>query len=359
MKKLRRSALRQMSNWGLWGSASWLGSSARMLQASGTASGSSAAALSASAALVSAQTAQAQTAQGAVTRILVGFPPGQATDQVARMVAERLSTALGSPFIVDNRPGQGGSLVLSQLAKAPADGLTLTLSALAGYSVNPYLYRNVSYDSVRDFAPIVMVADLPLALAVHPSVPANTLAELLAYARANPEKLAHCSSGSGTLSHLMMEDLKQRAEVKILHVPYQGSPKAIVDLIGGNVQVGLDTVTVLAPHVRSGKLKLLAVGTRARLPAFVDTPTIAESGFAGFEAVAWIAMSAPAGTALALRERINAEVNRALREPEFSQKLLAIGAQPRGGSVDELGAIFRSEQQRWKALVERTGVKAD
>lgn len=338
MKSLRRSALRRMRNWGLWGSAASLATSASVL---------------------SFRAAQAQTASGAVTRILVGFPPGQATDQVARMVAERLSTVLGSPFIVDNRPGQGGSLVLSQLAKAPADGLTLTLSALAGYSVNPYLYRNVTYDSVRDFAPIVMAADLPLALAVHPSVPANTLGELLTYARAHPEKLAHCSSGSGTLSHLMMEDLKQRAEVKILHVPYQGSPKAIVDLIGGNVQVGLDTVTVLAPHVRSGKLKLLAVGTRARLPAFADTPTIAESGFAGFEAVAWIAMSAPAGTPLALRERINAEVNRALREPEFSQKLLAIGAQPRGGSVDDLAAIFRSEQQRWKALVERTGVKAD
>ena len=158
MKSLRRSALRRMRNWGLWGSAASLATSASVL---------------------SFRAAQAQTASGAVTRILVGFPPGQATDQVARMVAERLSTVLGSPFIVDNRPGQGGSVVLSQLAKAPADGLTLTLSALAGYSVNPYLYRNVTYDSVRDFAPIVMVADLPLALAVHPSVPANTLGELL------------------------------------------------------------------------------------------------------------------------------------------------------------------------------------
>lgn len=350
MKRTRRSVLRHFGQWGALGALS------------GTPRALSALACLSLPSLTLSSRAQAQTApvaQGAVSRILVGFPPGQATDQVARMVAERLSAALGSPFIVDNRPGQGGSLVLSQLAKAPADGLTLTLSALAGYSVNPYLYRNVSYDSVRDFAPIVMVADLPLALAVHPSVPANTLAELLAYARAQPEKLAHCSSGSGTLSHLMMEDLKQRAEVKILHVPYQGSPKAMIDLIGGNVQVGLDTVTVLAPHVRSGKLKLLAVGTRNRLAAYPEAPTIAESGFPGFEAVAWIAMSAPAGTPLALRERINAEVNKALREPEFAQRLLAIGAQPRGGSIDELGAIFRSEQQRWKALVERTGVKAD
>ena len=296
---------------------------------------------------------------GAVTRILVGFPPGQATDQVARLIAERLASALGSPFIVENRPGQGGSLALAQLARAPADGSVLTLSALAGYSVNPYLYKSVQYDSVRDFAPIAMVADLPLALAVHPSVPATTLAELVAYARANPEKLAHCSSGNGTLSHLLMEDLKQRAGIRILHVPYQGSPKAMVDLIAGNVQVGLDTVTVVQPHVKAGKLRMIAAGTKARLAAFPEVPTIAESGYPGFEAVAWIALAAPTGTPAALRERINAEVVRALREPEFAGRMQAIGALPRPSTVDEFGAFLRSEQQRWKALVERSGVSVD
>jgi len=296
---------------------------------------------------------------GAVTRILVGFPPGQATDQVARLIAERLASALGSPVIVENRPGQGGSLALAQLARAPADGSVLTLSALAGYSVNPYLYKSVQYDSVRDFAPIAMVADLPLALAVHPSVPATTLAELVAYARANPEKLAHCSSGNGTLSHLLMEDLKQRAGIRILHVPYQGSPKAMVDLIAGNVQVGLDTVTVVQPHVKAGKLRMIAAGTKARLAAFPEVPTIAESGYPGFEAVAWIALAAPTGTPAALRERINAEVVRALREPEFAGRMQAIGALPRPSTVDEFGAFLRSEQQRWKALVERSGVSVD
>ena len=296
---------------------------------------------------------------GAVTRILVGFPPGQATDQVARLIAERLVSALGSPVIVENRPGQGGSLALAQLARAPADGSVLTLSALAGYSVNPYLYKSVQYDSVRDFAPIAMVADLPLALAVHPSVPANTLAELVAYARANPEKLAHCSSGNGTLSHLLMEDLKQRAGIRILHVPYQGSPKAMVDLIAGNVQVGLDTVTVVQPHVKAGRLRMIAAGTKSRLAAFPDVPTIAESGYPGFEAVAWIALAAPAGTPVALRERINAEVTRALRDPDFAGRMLAIGALPRPSTVDEFGSFLRSEQQRWKALVERSGVSVD
>ena len=305
-------------------------------------------------------TAAASAPAGAqLTRILVGFPPGQATDQVARLFADRLAAAIGHPFIVENRPGQGGSLALGQLARAPADGSVLTLSALAAYSVNPYLYKTVQYDSVRDFAPIALVADLPLALAVHPSVPANTLAELVAYAKANPEKLAHSSSGNGTLSHLLMEDLKQRAGISILHVPYQGSPRAMVDLMAGSVQVGLDTVTVLQPQVKAGKLRLIAAGTRSRLAAFPDLPTIAESGYPDFEAVAWIALAAPAGTPLALRERINAEVNKALRDPEFSAKMIAIGALPRGGSVEEFGGFLRAEQQRWKTLVERSGVKVD
>lgn len=308
--------------------------------------------------IVSAQDAR-QAPPGGISRILVGFPPGQATDQVARLIAERLSGALGWQFIVENKPGQGGSIVLAQLARSPADGTVLTLSALAAYSVNPYLYQTVQYDSVRDFDPISLVADLPLALVVHPSVPANTLQELVAYAKANPGKLSHVSAGNGTLSHLMMEDLKQRAGIRIVHIPYKGSPPAMLDLIAGSVQVGLDTVTVTQPHIKSGKLRLLAAGTRERLPAFPDTPTISESGFPGFEAVAWIALAAPKGTPEPLRERINAEVGKALADPEFAAKLRSIGAQPRPSTVSEFGAFLAAEQTRWKTLVERSGVKVD
>jgi tripartite-type tricarboxylate transporter receptor subunit TctC len=316
-------------------------------------------ALSAGAAGAARAQGAAPPASGRVVRILVGFPPGQATDQVARMLAERLTGTLGQPVIVDNRPGQGGSLVLAQLARAPADGSVLTLSALAAYSVNPYLYPSVGYDSVRDFDPIGLVADLPLALVVHPSVPATTLKGLVEHAKANPDALSHMSAGSGTLSHLMMEDFKQRAGIRILHVPYKGSPPALVDLIGGTVQVGLDTVVVTQPHVRSGKLRLLAVGTRERLPAFPDAPTIAESGYPGFEAVAWIALAAPKGTPRELRERINADVTAALRDPAFAERMRGIGAQPRGSTVDEFGTFLAAEQQRWKAIVERTGAKAE
>lgn len=307
--------------------------------------------------------AHAQTAvsppPGGITRILVGFPPGQATDQVARMLSERLTSVLGWQFIVENKPGQGGSLVLAQLARSPADGTVLTLSALAAYSVNPYLYQNVQYDSVRDFDPIALVADLPLALVVHPSVPAKTLKELVDYARANPDKLSHMSAGNGTLSHLMMEDFKQRAGIRILHVPYKGSPPAMLDLIAGTVQMGLDTVTVTQPHVKADRLRLIAAGTRERLPAFPDTPTIAESGYPGFEAVAWIALAAPKGTPRALRDRINAEVGKALADPEFAGRMRAIGAQPRPATVDDFGSFLAAEQTRWKALVQRSGVKVD
>jgi len=296
---------------------------------------------------------------GKTTRILVGFPPGQATDLVARMLAERLTAALGHPVLVENLPGQGGSIALTRLAKAPADGSLMSLSALAAYVVNPYLYKNVQYDSLRDFDPVILAAEVPLMLVVHPSVPAATLKELIDYARANPEKLSHCSSGNGTLSHLLMEDLKQRAGVRILHVPYQGSPRAVADLVAGTVQAGLDTVTVLAPQVRAGKLKMIAVGSRARLAAFPDAPTIAESGYAGFEAVAWLALTAPTGTPRELRERVNAEVNKALRDISFTEKLVAIGAVTRGGSIDDLTAFLRSEQRRWKEMVERSGIKAE
>ena len=296
---------------------------------------------------------------GRTIRILVGFPPGQATDQVARLLAERLSAALGYTFLVENLPGQGGSIALARLSKSASDGATLSLSALAAYVVNPVLYKTVQYDGVRDFDPIALVADVPLALAVHPQVPASTLKELVDYARANPEKLSHCSSGNGTLSHLLMEDLKHRTGTRILHVPYQGSPRAVADLIAGTVQVGLDTITVLAPQIRAGKLKLIAAGTKARLPAFPDTPTIAESGYADFEAVAWLALTGPAGTPRDLRERINVEVNKALRDTAFAEKLNTMGARPRGGGIQDLATFMRAEQKRWKEIVERSGVKVE
>ncbi len=315
--------------------------------------------LAALCAALAATSAAAQSPSGKTMRILVGFPPGQATDLVARMIADKLTASLGQTVIVENRPGQGGSLVLGLLAKSPPDGQTITLSALASYVVNPHLYKTVPYDTLKDLAPIGRVADLPMLLCVHPSVPAQTLPELIAYVKANPGKLMHSSSGNGTLSHLLMEDFKRRAGLSIVHVPYQGSPKAMLDLMAGNVQVGLDTITVTQPHVQSGRMRLIAAGTASRLPAFAGTPTIAEQGYPGFEAVAWLALSAPAGTPRELRERINADVVQALKTPEFASKLVAMGAFPRPGSTDEFGAFLKSEYTRWGEIVRASGAKVD
>jgi len=312
--------------------------------------------------IVSAATgaiAQVPSVGGKVIRILVGFPPGQATDLVARVVAERLAPALGQAVIVDNKPGQGGSIALAAIAKSAPDGTVLSLSALAAYVVNPYLYKNAGYETLRDFEPVGMVADLPLVLAVHPEVPAATLGELVAYAKSRPDKLAHSSSGNGTLSHLLMEDFKQRAGVRILHVPYTGSARAMTDLVGGNVQVGLDTAAVVHPQANAGKLRVLAVGTLARLPAFPDVPAFAELGYPGFEAIAWIALSAPAGTPRAVRERIGAEVQKIVRSPDFAHKLAAMGSVPHPGDIDEMAAFVRKEDARWKSIVAQTGVKVD
>lgn len=239
-------------------------------------------------------------------RIVVGLPPGQATDIVARVLAEELSRK-GRPWIIENRPGQGGSLALGVVARAPADGSVAALGATAAYSINPHIYKTVPYDTLRDFAPVGLVVELPFVLLVHPSNPATSLLQLLAQARQSSQRMAYSSSGNGTLSHLLMEDLRKRAGLELTHVPYAGSARALTDLAGGSVQLALDTLGAALPLIRGGRLKLIAVGTQKRLRAFPDTPTIAEPGFSGFDAVAWIGLTLPAGTPTPMREGFNAQ----------------------------------------------------
>ena len=296
---------------------------------------------------------------GKVVKLLVGFPPGQATDFVARILAERLGPALGETVIVENRPGQGGSVALAALAKSPPDGSTMIIAALASLVTNPHLYKSVGYDTLKDFEPTALVADLPLLLVVHPLVPAKTLPELIAYAKANPDKLTHSSSGNGTLSHLGMEDLKRRAGITILHVPYQGSARAMTDLMGGAVTVGMDTIAVTQPHIQSGKMRLIAVTTAKRLPGFPGTPTIAEQGFQGFDVSAWLGVLYPAGTPKDVVERTSAALAKIVQSPEVEQKYAALGAVPRYASPAEFRAFLRSEYQRWGAIVKASGAKVD
>lgn len=304
-----------------------------------------------------ASCAQAQPSD--VVHLVVGFPPGQSVDVVGRMLADSLGPALGKSVVVDNRPGQGGSLALAAVAKTPPDGNTLTLAALAALVANPHLYKNVQYDTLKDFEPIGLVYDAPLVLVVNSSLPVKSVAELIAYAKARPDQLAYSSSGNGTVSHLGMVDFKRRAEIQMLHIPYQGSAKAMIDLIGGRVQLGMDTVAATLAHIKSGRLRLLAVCTQSRMSIFPDTPTVAELGFPGFEAVAWIGMLAPAGTPKAIVNKVNRAIVALERSEKFAERMSAIGALPRFSTPEEFAGYLRSEHAKWGELVRLSGAKVD
>ncbi|MES2197945.1 MAG: tripartite tricarboxylate transporter substrate binding protein [Pseudomonadota bacterium] len=294
-----------------------------------------------------------------LTRILVGFPPGQATDLVARLLAERLGPALGETVIVENRPGQGGSIVLGTLGQSPADGHTLVLAPLASLVVNPHLYKSVAYNTRKDFAPVALVADLPMLLVVNPELPVKTLPELIAYAKANPEKLAHPSSGNGTLSHLGMEVFKQRAGITILHVPYRGSVPAMTDLMTGVVGVAMDTVAVTEPFIRADKMRLIASAYGKRVAAFPDTPTVAEQGFPEVDLSAWLGIVAPAATPKARIDRLGAAINQITQSPEIIAKFTSLGAIPRSLGPADFGAFLASEDARWSAVVKASGLRIE
>ena len=294
-----------------------------------------------------------------VAKLVIGFPAGQATDIVARFVAEALRLELGDTVIVDNKPGQGGSIALGQVARAQPDGMTFILSPMAALVINPHMYRNVAYDSLTSFEPVGRVCDLPLVMVVHPSVPAKTLQELITYAKANPDKLSHSSSGNGTVSHVAMEELKTKAGIRILHVPYQGSPPAMNDLVAGIVQVAMDTVTVTKPHIDAGRLRLIAVGTLERLPFFPDMPTIAEQGFPGLEASTWLAILLPAHTPADRVQRLSEALAKVVKTPEMQQKFLTAGTLPHGSTAPEFAAFLKSEDARWSQVIAASGIKAD
>jgi tripartite-type tricarboxylate transporter receptor subunit TctC len=301
----------------------------------------------------------AQAQGGKATRIFVGFPAGQATDLIARLLAERLGPALGETVIVENRPGQSGSAVLAQLARMQPDGASMALAPLASMVVNPHLYKSVGYDTLKHFDHAALVADLPLLLVVNPSLPVKTLPELIAYARANPDKLSHSSSGIGTLSHLGMEELKRRAGISMLHVPYQGSPRAMADLAGGVVQVALDTITVTRPLVEAGTLRLLASAYGTRLPDFADTPTIAEQGFPGFHLSAWLGIVVPIGTPKTRVERLSAEFVKIVQTAEIASKYATLGALPRVMSTADFHPYVEAEFVRWGGIVQAAGTKLE
>jgi tripartite-type tricarboxylate transporter receptor subunit TctC len=294
-----------------------------------------------------------------VSRIVVGFPPGQATDIIARLIGERIGPILGETFIIENRPGQGGSIALASLAKSPPDGRTMVLAPLASMVANPHLYKSVGYDTLSDFAPVALIVDLPMLLVVNPSIPVKTVPELIAFAKANPDKFIYSSSGNGTLSHLGMEDFKRRAGIKMLHVPYRGSAPAMTDLMAGVVNSAMDTVAVTQPFIQSGGMRLIASAYSQRVPAFPDTPTLAEQGFPGFGLAAWLGFVVPTGTPKDRVEALSAAIIKVVQSDEIGQKLATLGVIQRTAGPDGFGAFIRSEYSRWGEIVKETGIKVD
>lgn len=296
-----------------------------------------------------------------VVKMMVGFPAGQATDMVARVLAERLNVATGDNFIVDNRPGQGGSLALGQLAKSPANGTVMMLAHMSAVCTNPHIYQSVAYDSMKDFEAVGLVGDLPFVLVCNPAIPAQNLRELIQYAKANPDKLTNASSGNGTVSHLAMEEIKRKAGLKVTHVPYKGSVAGLTDVISGNVSMALETASAVRPHVESGRLRALAAGSAKRLGGvFSNIATMGEQGFADFTAVTWLMMLYPAGTPKDIVGSSFKAINTIVGNPEVEQKLISLGLQPRSSNnPDEAGNYLRAEFKNWGEIVKRSGVERE
>jgi len=292
-------------------------------------------------------------------RLVVPFPPGGATDIIARAVAQKLGETWGQSIVVDTRPGAGGNIGTELVAKAAPDGYTLEMGTVGTHAINASVYTKIPFDNIKDFAPIILVAGVPNVLEVNPSLPINSVQELIAYAKANPGKLNFASSGNGTSIHLSGELFKVMAGVQMTHVPYKGSAPALQDLIGGNVQLMFDNLPPSLPQIKSGKLRALAVTSATRAPALPDVPTIAESGLPGFEASSWFGLVAPAGTPPAIIARINAEVATWLASPEGKEKLAAIGANAAGGSPEDFARHIQAETAKWAKVVKESGAKVD
>jgi tripartite-type tricarboxylate transporter receptor subunit TctC len=292
-------------------------------------------------------------------RIVVPFAAGATNDIVARLFAQKLSDQTRRPFTVENKPGGSGIHGAESVAKAAPDGYTLLLGNTSLLAIQVSLYAKLPYDPVQDFAPVSVLAISPSVLIVHPSVPAATVAELVAYAKAHPGKLNYASPGSGTPFHLSAELFQAQTGTRFVHVPYKGAAPAIADLISGHVQLMFDNIPSALPQIRSGKVRAIVITGAARLPLLPEVPTLAEAGLPNAESVSWFAIVTPRGTPTAIIERLHAQIVQAERDPEVRQRLLDLGAEPVGNSPAEAAAHIRAEIAKWAKVVKESGAKPD
>ncbi|MDF3839391.1 tripartite tricarboxylate transporter substrate binding protein [Cupriavidus basilensis] len=292
-------------------------------------------------------------------RLVVPFPPGGATDLLAREVGHALAVRLGQPVVIENRPGAGGNIAAVAVARAPADGYALLFGTFGPLAVNKSLYGKPGYDPLKDFAPVASVAYLPNVLVVHPSVPARNIAELLALARREPGKLSYGSFGNGSSSHLAGELFTHLADVRIEHVPYKGSAAAMTDLIGGRLTMMFDSISTALPNVRDGRVRALAVTTAKPSEQLPGVPTLASAGVPGYELTAWFGVVAPANTPAAVVDRLNAEIVAALAQPELAARLAGQGAVPFPSTPAQFGAYMRTQYQKWDGLIKSAHISLD
>lgn len=292
-------------------------------------------------------------------RLVVPFPPGGGTDLVARDVANKITNTTKWSFIVDNKPGSGGNLGIDAVAKSPADGYNLVIGQTSNLAINPSLYSKLPYDPVNDLTPIGLIGNAPLMLVVAANSPYRTLADVVNAAKSQPGGLNYATSGNGTVAHLATEMFQREAGIKLVHVPYKGASQGINDVIGGLIQIYVSSVPTLLGHVKSGKLRPLAVTALKRTDDLPQVPTVAESGFKGFEAVTWFGVLAPANLPAAMVTSVNAELNKALTSPDLRKKLEDQGLDVTPGTAEQFGKLIRADISKWGRVVKESGAKVD
>jgi tripartite-type tricarboxylate transporter receptor subunit TctC len=292
-------------------------------------------------------------------RFYTPYPPGGTTDIMARLIGAKMYESWGQPVIIEAKPGAGGNIGTDYVAKSPPDGYTILMGASGPLAINASLFSKLPYDPVRDLAPVILAASVPLILVTHPTLPVKNVKEFIALMKARPGQFNYASAGPGSPQHLTAEMFKFMAKVEMSHIPYKGSGPAIVDLIGGQIPFAFESMIPVLPHVKSGKLRALAVTSDKRSPVLPDTPTVAEGGVPGFESIAWYGVVAPAGTPKDIIAKLNTEMARILNLPDIKQRLIEMGSPPVAGTADQFGALIKSEIVKWGKVVKQANVSLE
>ena len=301
----------------------------------------------------------AQTFPSKTIRLIVTFPPGGSSDMAARIIAPKLAERLGQAVVIENRPGAGGGIGVDLVAKAAPDGHTIVMAPAGALTANIHLYKNLPYDPVKDLAPVILIGTSPFVLAANPALPAATIREVVALARAKPGTLTYASGGNGTAMHLSGELLKSMSGTDIVHVPYKGTGPAVTAVIAGDTQLAVADVTSILPHVKSGRLKVLGLLSRERSTLAPEIPTLAETGLPGYDSIGWFALMAPAATPTAIIARLNAEVAALLQLSDVRERFLNAALEAQPGTPEELARFIASETAKWARVIKEAGVKID